>query len=561
MTCKLWIDVEDLFEYARGNPRPSGIQRLAFEIYSAVSTLPNSNDFASFVRHDHTRTGFRIVPWEEIETLFYGMTNPKPAPIEPPLPPSSPEPPEPVLTTDSPPTPEPAIVESSAPQPDPTPHVSIWLRIARWLVARLPPALQPPAIQLLKTQRAAIMAWSVFFATIWRGVTYRLKKPFLRRPPLPDIAIPDDAASATPVEVAALVEHVVVTEPLPESTAPTFTFEPVDDFTVRSRRGDIMVVLGSPWSHDDYAKRIEEHRNRGLKFALLVYDLIPIRRPEWCDRGLVRIFRAWFDSVFPLCDIVFAISRSTANDVEAYMIERGITLPGPVVPIPIGTGFGGRQDRIVEPLPETASKLPEAGSYALIVSTIEARKNHLLLFRVWRRLLEEMPAEEVPTLVFAGRVGWLVDDLMRQIDNTNGLNGKLMVIRDPTDAELDILYRGCLFTLFPSFFEGWGLPVTESLALGKACITSNRTSLPEAGGHLTRQFDPDNLNDAYAVIRATIEDRAGLARWEAQIRREFKATPWSATRDAILAELGLAELCPGQPQTVATTDLRLTSAG
>jgi hypothetical protein len=145
MTCKLWIDVEDLFEYARGNPRPSGIQRLAFEIYSAVSTLPNSNDFASFVRHDHTRTGFRIVPWEEIETLFYGMTNPKPAPIEPPLPPSSPEPPEPVLTTDSPPTPEPAIVESSAPQPDPTPHVSIWLRIARWLVARRHPTPEDPA--------------------------------------------------------------------------------------------------------------------------------------------------------------------------------------------------------------------------------------------------------------------------------------------------------------------------------------------------------------------------------------------------------------------------------
>jgi glycosyltransferase involved in cell wall biosynthesis len=181
--------------------------------------------------------------------------------------------------------------------------------------------------------------------------------------------------------------------------------------------------------------------------------------------------------------------------------------------------------------------LPEPGSYALFVSTIEARKNHALLFRIWRRMLEEMTADQVPTLVFAGRIGWMVSDLMHQIANTDHLNGKLVVIEDPTDTELAALYRGCLFTLFPSLYEGWGLPVTESLAFGKPCIISNRTSLPEAGGTLARVFDPDNLHDAYQVIRQTIEDRAGLARWEAQVRREFRLVPWSATVDAILAGL------------------------
>jgi glycosyltransferase involved in cell wall biosynthesis len=181
--------------------------------------------------------------------------------------------------------------------------------------------------------------------------------------------------------------------------------------------------------------------------------------------------------------------------------------------------------------------MPPAGSYALFVSTIEARKNHALLFRVWRRLLEEMPADRVPTLVFAGRVGWLIGDLMQQIANTDHLDGKLIIIEDPTDAELTALYRGCLFTLFPSFFEGWGLPVTESLAFGKPCIISNRTSLPEAGGKLARIFDPDNLHDAYHIIRQTIEDRPGLARWEAEVQREFQPVPWSATVEAILSGL------------------------
>ncbi len=103
---------------------------------------------------------------------------------------------------------------------------------------------------------------------------------------------------------------------------------------------------------------------------------------------------------------------------------------------------------------------------------------------------------------------------MQQIANTDNLGGKLMIVESPSDAELAALYDGCLFTLMPSLFEGWGLPVTESLGFGKPCMIANRTSLPEAGGDMVRSFDPDNLNDAYAVIRDTIEDRAGLALWE-----------------------------------------------
>jgi glycosyltransferase involved in cell wall biosynthesis len=127
---------------------------------------------------------------------------------------------------------------------------------------------------------------------------------------------------------------------------------------------------------------------------------------------------------------------------------------------------------------------------------------------------------------------------MRQIANTANLDGKLVIIENPTDAELAQLYQGCLFTLFPSFFEGWGLPVTESLAFGKPCLTSNSTSLPEAGGTLTRRFDAENMGEAYAAIREVIENPAGLARWEAQVRREFTPIAWSTTAQALLDGLG-----------------------
>ena len=168
------------------------------------------------------------------------------------------------------------------------------------------------------------------------------------------------------------------------------------------------------------------------------------------------------------------------------------------------------------------------------MSTIEVRKNHLLLVKVWRRLLAEMPEGEVPTLVFAGRVGWMVADLMQQLENTGYLGGAVALVADPSDAELAALYRGCLFTLFPSFYEGWGLPVSESLAFGKPCIISDATSLPEVGGTLARYIDPEDVAGATRVIRATLEDRAGLAAWEARIGREFRPVAWRETAQAVV---------------------------
>jgi len=506
VTPKIWIDVEDLFEYARGNPRPSGIQRLAFEIYRALQARPDSAEIIRFVRHQHARNSFRVVQWNQIEALFVNMT-------------ATPQAPSNALSQ----------AQSGRPFDEPRdsgpilPHPR-GRQFARKLVHRLPPSLRVYVIDVLLTQSAALRAWRRLIEALARGTIaglgglLRLK----RRPQ----SLKSRASDRT--MAAELADSQVSSFLAPE--------EADEAFSSISAPGDILLVLGSPWSHPDYASLVAPQRKRGLKFGLLVYDLIPLRRPEWCDRNLVRLFRAWFDSVFPLCDQVFAISQATARDVEAYTRERGITLRGPVCPIPIGTEFGHPEFQQIAP--QSCRALPEAGSYALIVSTIEARKNHMLLFRVWRRLLEELPRDQIPTLAFAGRVGWLVDDLMRQIANTDCLDGKLVLIENPTDAELVRLYEGCLFTLFPSFFEGWGLPVTESLSFGKPCLTSNSTSLPEAGGKLTRRFDPDNLGEAYSAILEVIQDRAGLARWEAQVKREFKPVSWSATAEEILAGLG-----------------------
>ena len=470
MTARLWLDVEDLYEYVRADcQRPSGIQRLAFEICRELQKRYGSTGLVHFVRHSLTGNEFEVVQWSEVAALFAGLVTGEAVPV------------------------------ASAANGPVFPHLPA-RQLIRRLAYRLPPSLRTQIADAVLTQAKALRAWSRLLGALARG-TVQLPPKLVRH----------------------FREHKAVSSPAPRVSNRRFA-----DLAAP---GDILLMLAATWSHPDYAGLINRRcKANGLQFALLLYDLIAVRRPEWCDHVLARLFRNWIDTVLPLCDQVFAISHATASDVEAYARERRISLPSAVVTLPIGSTAW-------QPAESRSDRLPAPGSYALIVSTIEVRKNHLLLFRVWRRLLEEMPRDRVPTLVFAGRVGWLVTDLMQQIANSENLGGKLLLVDSPSDSELAALYHGCLFTLFPSFFEGWGLPVTESLAFGKPCIISNRTSLPEAGGKLARSFDPDNLHDAYAVIREVIEDPDGLARWEAKVRREFRPVSGSATVDALLVGL------------------------
>jgi glycosyltransferase involved in cell wall biosynthesis len=307
----------------------------------------------------------------------------------------------------------------------------------------------------------------------------------------------------------------------------------VMDLRDMARPGDVFASLGSPWSLPEYAMILERMRHEdGLRYAALVYDLIPIIRPEYCDRTLVGMFTRFIHGCLPQADTVFAISNATVHDIATWAAHEGIALRAKPQAIPIGTGF--THTAPAQSLP--ASLTP--GGYALFVSTIEARKNHVLAFRAWRRLLQALPPDQVPTLVFAGRIGWMVEDLMRQIENAAHLNGKLAIIENPDDATLAALYTGARFTLFPSLYEGWGLPVSESLSFGKVCIASSAAAVPEAGGEFCLYHDPDSVTEATALYRRAITEPGLIEGLEARIRSEYRPVPWSSTARAVLDALG-----------------------
>jgi glycosyltransferase involved in cell wall biosynthesis len=492
----IWIDVEDLFDYARANPRPSGIQRVEFEVCRCLVGAAGEGK-VRFLRHARDGLGFYPVAWSSVEALFAGLSTLRPVTVKE----AAEAPAQGTLT--------PAVPDMVMPRR------RLRRRMLSWAARRVPgpirPALGDAALQQIGAIRSVMQAGRI----AWEVLLPRHPTPLPTPAPAPAPAATE--AGGAPASDAAAGPSAPAASPTPA----TFDAAP----------GDILLVLGSPWFHRDYAALIARTKEeKGLRFGVLLYDIIPLRRPEFCDAGLVGIFNHWLSTVLPHADVLMAISEASAADIEAYGREKGWNLKARPVAIPMGTGFGSPAPAIRLP----GRRYPEPGTYALIVSTIEARKNHILLFRVWRRMLEEMPREKVPTLVFAGRVGWMVADLMQQLKNAHYLDGKLVLFEDPTDGELTTLYQGARFTLFPSFYEGWGLPVTESLAFGRPPIISNTTSLPEAGGHLARYFDPENTTEAYRVVREVVEDPAALREWQDRVAREFRPVTWDAAAAAVL---------------------------
>lgn len=335
-------------------------------------------------------------------------------------------------------------------------------------------------------------------------------------------ALADDAAPPPPVPAWRLqLQALGALLTIPRSFLPAAG----SSSEAAMQRGDVLLVAGAGWADPDHVAQVTRAQARhGVVVALLVYDIIPALRPEWFDPAQSGRFRRWLDGMLAVSDRLLAISNTTAQDVAAYRAATG--LPDRAVHVVrLGDGL---------PAGGPALSADIGQPYALFVSTIEIRKNHALLVDVWRRLLCDLGPQRVPALVFAGRQGGLCGDLMRQLAASDVLGGHVILRPGASDAALAALYRGCRFTLFPSLYEGWGLPVAESLAFGRPCLASRASSLPEVGGDLVRYFDPLDPDDCARAVAAVLADPDGLAAWEARITRDYRPVPWSRTAAMVL---------------------------
>ena len=291
----------------------------------------------------------------------------------------------------------------------------------------------------------------------------------------------------------------------------------------------VLVFLGAVWINDALMLAARRAHADGARCVYLLYDLTPVLEAGH-TAAVNRLFERYLRLVTDTGAAVPAISQSSRNDYVAHCHERGWTAPpGGVTGLPCG----------LSPDQFDTAEAPWPRPYALFVGTIEARKNHVLALRAWQCLIDRHGPDNVPDLVCIGRLGWHADAFLEEYVRTAGLDGKVSQLSASVpDADLARFYAHAEFTVYPSRYEGWGLPVSESLAFGRLPVVARNSSLPEAGGELAAYFANDDLGDFVAVIEREALDPNARSRHEAAIAADpSRPITWEHVADVILDDV------------------------
>ncbi|TNB93595.1 glycosyltransferase family 4 protein [Pseudomonas jessenii] len=260
--------------------------------------------------------------------------------------------------------------------------------------------------------------------------------------------------------------------------------------------GDQLVLLDSSW-HSDFFSHAEQLKREGVGIVAVIYDLIPLTHPQFYDTRLVQVFSEWFDWITRTADGYLAISATVRDQVRAELQQR------------IGTvqaekrwfdyfHLGSELDlhsagETVEPRLQQLFNTPEP--LFLMVSTIEPRKNHAYLLDAFERA---WTAGSPARLCIAGRIGWKCDALLARVRSHPELNRRLFMFNNLSDTSLEHAYAHASALVFPSFVEGFGLPLVEAMQRGLPAMGSDIAVFREIGGEFMAYFDlqdPQSLAD------------------------------------------------------------------
>jgi glycosyltransferase involved in cell wall biosynthesis len=304
------------------------------------------------------------------------------------------------------------------------------------------------------------------------------------------------------------------------------------------------------WSHPgaDFEARIGSpdivHSNnffcpRGLRRARLVYtlyDLSFLVDPSWSTEAnrvgcLDGVFRAatsadWMvmDSEYTRRHFLEVFPHYRAERTEVVYPGSRYTLDEAGPPAPEGI-----PERLAQLGVDSGAPLGPGGFW-LSVGSLEPRKNHRRLLEAYARSGSSLP------LVLAGGKGWLMDDFMGPGERPAGVVPAGYV----ADSELEWLYRNCFGFVYPSLFEGFGMPVLEALALGAPVICSNTTSLPEVAGEAGLLVDPLDAGAIAAAMVRLASGEIGREGLRAAGLRQARRFSWEASARKLL---GVYEEC------------------
>ncbi len=299
----------------------------------------------------------------------------------------------------------------------------------------------------------------------------------------------------------------------------------------RSGDGGLEVLASSVWqsdpiSHADAQNSVIVYPNikpvRGYfrKEAMIVHDLSPVIAPQFHNANNIDHFANRIRDDIATSDHLFCVSKATMTDVHAYFGKpldemSVIRLGAEFDPAELSAGLlSVRQGLKAEP-------------YVVVIGTLEPRKNGSMIFDY---LMQHPEFASQYRVVFVGRDGWLDERvrLMKLLLRAGVRRDRVQFTGFVSNTERTALLLNSAFCIYPSFFEGFGLPVLEAGALGKVTVCSNSSSIPEVFPDQCVFFDPADVFEFAQAIRVA-ELRAAQTRSSAQSLSDIldRAQPYS----------------------------------
>jgi glycosyltransferase involved in cell wall biosynthesis len=245
-----------------------------------------------------------------------------------------------------------------------------------------------------------------------------------------------------------------------------------------------------------------------VRSVLTVHDIIPILHPEWCGmlgQGEVKRFHPEFNLPGALATLtpetwIICPSQATRDDLCNHCGGRIDPARVEVIPWAASGLFRPCDDPARLAGVRERYHLP-AGEYLLSLSTLEPRKNLDRLIRAFLGLLQQERIGDL-SLVLAGKPGWDYGPILQAARGTPELAQRIVFTGFVADADMAPLYSGALAFVYPSLYEGFGLPPLEAMQCGTPVIVSNTTSLPEVAGDAGLLVDP---RDEAAIAQAMLD--------------------------------------------------------
>jgi glycosyltransferase involved in cell wall biosynthesis len=278
-------------------------------------------------------------------------------------------------------------------------------------------------------------------------------------------------------------------------------------------------------------------RTRRTPVVLTVHDLTLLRAPELGTAALRRTVRG-VAAAARSARRVIADSETTRHDL---VVRCGVAAARIRV-VPLGVGQAFRPQPIAAAQAQVATRLGIDRPYLLHVGTLEPRKNLPALVRAWSAL--RAARADAPLLVLAGTPGWGAAAVAQAVA-ASAAPGDVRLLGRVGDADLPALYAAAEALVFPSLYEGFGLPLLEAMACGTPVIASRGGALPEVAGDAALLVDATDAGALAAAIARVVDDGALRAHLRASGLERARAFTWTACAAATLAVYEEAVACGG----------------